>query len=404
MNITQLNYTDLQGKRFNGYDLHLKLNSLDYNSHYLVWTKRGSDKKTDVIAKFCCYHLIKKLFEKIENNLSIQQLIYPFSWLLLFKKDFRKSDLIHYHLIHNSYFSLLSLPILTKLKPTVWTLHDPWALTGHCVHPYKCDKWQTLCYECPYLGNIVPMKNDRTKFMFRVKRFIYKHSNFTIVVASNWMKRMVSSSPLMKNKIVHLIPFGINLDVFKPQSADDLKKKLNIPQNNIVIAFRANHSEFKGMEYINACLQKLNTNQKITILTFDIKGLYDTFNSKYQIVDCGWVEDAKYLAKLLNIVDIFLMPSMAETFGMMAIEVMACGKPLIIFENTALSEITHAPIGAIAVPYGDSNELTKAVHLLLKDPSKRKMIGENARKIATKHYDFKNYIKDHVDLYQSLVK
>ena len=45
---------------------------------------------------------------------------------------FQQADILHLHNLHGGYFNLWSLPLLSALKPTVWTLHDMQALTGHC--------------------------------------------------------------------------------------------------------------------------------------------------------------------------------------------------------------------------------------------------------------------------------
>ena len=47
---------------------------------------------------------------------------------------FQQTDILHLHNLHGGYFNLWSLPLLSALKPTVWTLHDMQALTGHCAY------------------------------------------------------------------------------------------------------------------------------------------------------------------------------------------------------------------------------------------------------------------------------
>ena len=55
------------------------------------------------------------------------------SHTLIRSKLFRQADIVHLHNLHGGYFNLWSLPLLSALKPTVWTLHDMQALTGHCL-------------------------------------------------------------------------------------------------------------------------------------------------------------------------------------------------------------------------------------------------------------------------------
>lgn len=66
---------------------------------------------------------------------------------------FRQADILHLHNLHGGYFNLWSLPLLSALKSTVWTLHDMQALTGHCAHSLECRRWQldAGCGYCPSL-------------------------------------------------------------------------------------------------------------------------------------------------------------------------------------------------------------------------------------------------------------
>ena len=62
-------------------------------------------------------------------------------------------DIIHLHNIHGYYINIkLLFKYLKKAnKPVVWTFHDCWPITGHCVHfEYSgCDKWKSECSKCP---------------------------------------------------------------------------------------------------------------------------------------------------------------------------------------------------------------------------------------------------------------
>ena len=74
---------------------------------------------------------------------------------LLQNLDAFKPDLIHLHNAHGYY---LCVPLFFDWirrtgVPLVWTLHDCWALTGHCSHFVRagCERWQTGCHDCPLL-------------------------------------------------------------------------------------------------------------------------------------------------------------------------------------------------------------------------------------------------------------
>lgn len=414
MTILQVNYNDLLGSRFNGRDLNKYFRRLGHDARQCVWHKDGDDQFTWRLSQkifsdvlFCSARdLLNHLIGLIERALSVQSLLYPWPIQLLYNKRFLASDIVHYHLLHNGYFSLYAMPKLTSLKPSVWTIHDPWLMCGHCAYPYTCERWKDGCGQCPDLTTYMPMCYDNTRYMFETKKRILTKSGVDIVVASKFMLKMAQNSPILQNHRIHYIPFGVDTTVFKKLDAVHLRNKYNIGLNNLVISFRVTDSEQKGLVYIKDALRRLPLDEyaaPITLLTVYQKGLLDEFKDKYQIVELGTVTDESVMAEFYNCGDIFLMPSTAEAFGMMAIEAMACGKPVIAFEGTSLPEVIFSPVGGVSVPMRDSDALCTAIDRLLKNPDVRKTIGDEAYRLSRIHYDFEDHAKKILDLYEEVI-
>ena len=62
---------------------------------------------------------------------------YAISYIRKFVKE-HQIELIHLHNPHDNFLGIHDIAALTQLCPVVWTLHDLWALTGHCAFPYGC--------------------------------------------------------------------------------------------------------------------------------------------------------------------------------------------------------------------------------------------------------------------------
>lgn len=404
MNILQIGNVDTAGQRFNGTDLHKQLVKRGIESQHCVWEKGTDDANTWKLAENVSYR--QKALAKAagyENKYAIQSLLYPFSWHLYFDGRFKKADLAHYHLIHTGYFSISALPALTRGKPSVWTLHDPWAMTGHCVYPFNCERWKTGCGKCPSLNIEFAVAKDNTAFMWKAKDFFYKHSKLNIVVASKWMLKMAEESPLMNRFNIHHIPYGLDLTIFKPANAVRAKLSLGINPDTVVLSFRATVRELKGLPYIVEALKGLNTDSKICLITFNEKNLLEQFKDKFQIIDLGWTEDTELITRAYNATDIFLMPSTAEAFGMMAAEAMACGKPVITFKGTSLPEVVFHPEGGVAVDQ-NVDALRKQVEELISDREMRERLGKNALRLAQEHYSIETYVDRHIALYENLIQ
>jgi glycosyltransferase involved in cell wall biosynthesis len=334
----------------------------------------------------------------------MQSVVYPFGETILESEEFKEADIVHYHLIFNYFMSLRSFRKLTQKKPTVWTLHDPWALTGHCVYPVDCKKWLTGCKNCPHLDRYAPLREDNAAFIWKMKQEIYESVEADIVVASQWMYDMVKRSPLTSHfEKVHLIPFGIDLDLFKrKENREEIRNRLKIAKENFVIMFRQTPQEWKGLLYIKEMLNELVFSLPVTILTVGETGALEELKGRYQVIEYPWVNDNNLMVELYSASDLFLMPSVAEAFGLMAIEAMACSLPVIVFEGTALPDVTFAPKCGIALKKGDTDSFVETVTRLISNPKECAKRGGLGRELAEKHYGIERYNKQMINLYNKI--
>jgi glycosyltransferase involved in cell wall biosynthesis len=99
-----------------------------------------------------------------------------------------------------------------------------------------------------------------------------------------------------------------------------------------------------------------------------------------------------------------VMPSTAESFGLMALEAMACGTAVVVTEGTSLTEIVRTPSAGIAVPAGDAEALTRTIESLLADDARRSILGRRGREIVEAEHSHDAYFQRHVALYTSLLE
>ena len=133
-------------------------------------------------------------------------------------------------------------------------------------------------------------------------------------------------------------------------------------------------------------------------MTCGKKNLISKLKDKYRIIELGTIENEE-LFNAYSACDIFLMPSTAESFGMMAIEAMAFSKPVIIFDNTALPAVTHAPDCGYLVENKNSKKLALAIKELLGNELERQRRGALGRKIVEEKYNIETYNKNIEKLY-----
>ena len=402
MNILHINYTDLAGGRFTGLYMN-SVNENDVKIEIAVWNKKSDYTRVKLLPpKNKFIHFILNKFMLFASRLSFDGLLGSSGFLIENEDYFKKADVIHIHLIHGfSNFSILSLPRISRLKPVVWTLHDKWALTGGCEHSFECNKWINGCnLNCPHPRSKSIFNKQAPFFHWKIKKWIYSKINLNIVVASDWMNENVKKSSLLNHLPRKIIPFGIDIEKFKKKKNIDYKLIFGIPKLNKVIAFRnpgLKNDKFKGMKWLKKSLDLYEPDTPITLLIFEKLEGFEHLTKKYHVINLGWIDGEK-LIQALCAADIFLMPSIQESFGLMAVEAMACETPVIVFDKTALPGVIKG--GGLSVEYKNSEKLKEAIQLLLDDSKLRRKISQDARILVEQKYNYSLYINRHIDLYK----
>lgn len=309
-------------------------------------------------------------------------------------------DLIHLHNIHGYYLNVQILfDFLKKFgKPIVWTLHDCWAYTGHCSHYVraKCEKWKEQCYECP-LQHLYPESKilDNSKSNYLIKKEVFNGvKDLTITTVSKWLESQVKMS-FLKEYPIHTVYNGIDTSVFKPNNQKQLKEKLGYDDKKIVLGVANEWSKGKGLEVFREIgllmdqktviiLIGLNKNQIIS-LPSNIIGICRT-NNVSELVD--------YYA----MADVFVTPSIAETFGMVVAEALSCGTPCIVNNSTALPELIDESVGLVVS--GEANEYAEAIKTIL-NKGKESFSYPIAQR--AKLFDIDLQLRNYYQLYQELI-
>lgn len=402
INVLEVNNIDLGGRSFNGYDMISDLSDETLSIKQATIIKRSRNK--NVIEILPTEKLMNEYYRLmyLESKFSLTNVLSIVSPALMDLKEYKEADIVHFHMFHNTKVSLYSLIKISQEKKVILSLHDPWFVTGRCVHFYDCLKWKDGCFDCPNLTTLFPFAIDNCNMHWKLKEKIFNNINIDIVVTTGWMQDIIKQSPIFKSqKNIHLIPFGINREKLNSISQAEARKHFKISDNHVTLFIRA-QKEFKGIEYFLEAL-KIIDSKNITIITCDELGLLDEVKDKYKVIDLGYVRE-KEMIYAMNACDIFLMPSKAESFGMMAVEAMACKKTVIIFDNTAMPYVTDAPKCGYLVKNKDAKELAKAIDHVVKNPKEREKRGNLGYQLCVNRYDLDKYNNTLKELYQNLAK
>jgi glycosyltransferase involved in cell wall biosynthesis len=407
MNILHISNADVVGGRFTGYYMREALGP-DDRAEMAVWNRSSQAAHVNQIPPVnAILRACTRAAMRIDGALGFDGLTGTGGWSMPSRDYFKRADVVHLHLIHNNAnVSLLSLPRLSRLKPLVWTLHDPWALTGGCEHSFECERWLDGCApRCPHPRRRSLLRRYLPWLHWRMKRNVYRRSDITLIAASEWMKERIGRSPLVRHLPCHHIPFGIDLSEFAPRPKAECRQRLGIPPGHKVIAFRdvgLRTDRYKGMRYLLEALRLYEPDAPTCLLVLDDGEAFEELVGKYIVLRPGWVDGAR-LAEALSAADVFAMPSLQEAFGLMAVEAMACGTPVVVFEGTALPGVVRSPVGGVAVRARDTVALAAALARLLNDDELRAAMGRRARELAESEYSLDLYVRRHRALYDDVI-
>lgn len=247
-------------------------------------------------------------------------------------------DIIQLHNLHHQFFDLSALfDYLKKNRiPTVWTLHDCWALTGHCAHYMMngCERWRTGCGDCPDLQHYPAIYRDTTAQLFAQKTALYANmENLFLVAPSDWTKAQIESS-FLRDRPVTVIKNGIDLQAFVPRQSE-FRKHFGLEQAFIVLGVSAFWTREKGLDIFLQLAKELPLPFRVVLVgEIDQK----TKSLLPQILFIPPTRNAVALAEIYSAADVFFNPTREEVLGLVNVEALACGTPIITFPTGGAPE------------------------------------------------------------------
>ncbi|HHX95145.1 MAG TPA: glycosyltransferase family 4 protein, partial [Clostridia bacterium] len=122
-----------------------------------------------------------------------------------------------------------------------------------------------------------------------------------------------------------------------------------------------------------------------------------------KIMFTGYIDD-ETRNKLYAVSSVAVFPSLYEPFGIVALEGMAAGTPVVVSDTGGLSEIvTHGENGMKAYP-GNANSLANNIIRLLTDEVYAAQIKDKAKKLVTKVYDWRAIANNTIALYERVLR
>ncbi len=237
-----------------------------------------------------------------------------------------------------------------------------------------------------------------------------------IIVVSADHARSCRLAPLFRRRWADVVevPNGVDADRFRPGlDGSGVRQRYGVPENARVVLFvgaldRAHH--FKGLDHLLQAFRSVGNAGAVLMVVGDgdLKGEFVALADRLGLSDrvrfVGTVPHERVPA-FYAAADVVVLPSFPpESFGMVLIEAMACGKPVVAHAIPGVrSVVRDGEDGLLARP-GDVADLAAKIQALLDDPDRRREMGGRGRTKVEERYAWPRIIPRLVQVYEEALR
>jgi len=393
------------------YRLHQGCRKHDLDSSMIVREKSSED---DTVS--CDHSLVAKIAARIRSRTEhraqnlrafeasgfVSLNLLPTRWSR--RINAVKADVVNLHWFGSGALSIRDVARIRR--PVVMTLHDMWGFCGaeHYAPDHEAARWRS-----GYSPRGQGAQNRGIDFSRRVWRSKSRHwQPVPVVCSSRWLAESARSSALMKGWPVHVIPYVLDVDVFRPLPREAARNALNLPQEKRIILFGAAGEfadERKGLDLLIEALGRVDNSREEYIGV--IFGQSEPENPPRLGVPLHWVgyvEDDSILASLYSAADVMVVPSRQEALGQTASEAHGCGTPVVAFDATGLKDVVvHRQTGYLAEAFS-ADDLALGMKWVLEDEPRRAAMGRAARRRALECWHSSVIVAQYREVYQQALE
>ena len=322
----------------------------------------------------------------------------------------RKISKINPDIIHLNWICRGFVPIelLGKLKkPVVWSLHDQWPMTGGCHYDNGCRRYESCCGKCPALESNV--EKDLSRWVWNRKKKSYGKLHCLWIAPSRWMQARGTNSPLLNTHPILHIPYGIDINRFRPVDKLTARNLIGLPTDKKLILFGAVDAvddPRKGFHHLQCALQEIKQKTDPDQLELVIFGA----NKKDEEADIGFkshylgtLSDELSLVIVYAACDVFVAPSTEDNLPNTILEAMACGTPCVAFDLGGFPDmIDHKVNGYLAEPF-QADALSQGILWTIDDAMRYEQLSKSAREKIVNTFDSSFIAEKFIRLYRYIM-
>lgn len=310
------------------------------------------------------------------------------------------SDIVHAHWINGG---LISIRQLGKIKnPLVWSMLDLWPVMGaeHYSDTGPNSRW---------IQGFNKISRDAASFGLDICRISAgmkkKHwEQIHAVAPGKWMFDHLQKSTLISSLNPIIIPPAIDTTTYFPENRKESRKALGISTEDFIIGYGGGTSGRKGWDFFQEIVNlNFTSDTNIKFLVFGSDFLPSKIQSRYPIQQLGKIHMEEKLRLAYSCMDVLIMPSKMDTYGLIAQEAQSCGVPVICFQDTGVADVIANQSSGIAVKEFTTAAMFKALNDLINSPEKLNYMSKNAGNRAIDNWRYDIVSRQYIDLYANII-
>ena len=252
--------------------------------------------------------------------------------------------------------------------------------------------------------------HDETQRYINDTEWMLTYEANEVIVNSNYMKCELQRNFGLPFEKINVIPNGVNLTMYSGIEKDYDFRRNYASDNEKIILYAGRLVYEKGVQYLIGAMPKILQNYNDAKLVIAGKGgMIDELKSQVDFLGLGnkvyftGYMDHKSLCKLYRCADISVFPSTYEPFGIVALEGMLAGNPIVVSDIGGLNEIVEHGVNGMKSYAGNSNSIADSILTLLYDHKLCNEISKNAKNKVKELYNWTKIAQDTHFSYQKAI-
>ena len=252
--------------------------------------------------------------------------------------------------------------------------------------------------------------HDETQRYINDTEWMLTYEASEVIVNSNYMKSELQRLFGLPFEKINVVPNGVNLNLYSGVERDYEFRRQYAADNEKIILFVGRLVYEKGIQHLIAAMPKILEkyhDSKLVIagkggMIDELKAQVNAMGISNKVYFTGYL-NSKQVLKMYKCADVAVFPSTYEPFGIVALEGMLSGTPVVVSDVGGLNEIVQHGENGMKSYAGNPNSLADSIVSLLYDPALCMKVAKNAKAKVRAEYNWQKIAQDTHFAYQKAI-